>query len=413
MNFLEKYLKYKNKYLKLKNQFGGTCTICNMDHQGTSCPQYDKSSISPATAAAPASTAAAPAATAAAPAAAAAPAEATAAAAEATAAAPAEATAAAAEATAAAAEAPVEAVEQQLRDDSKIINMYKYMKAYDINTSIQNIINKIFLDTDYIFKNQIYFINSGMIKIKNGENIDENIIILKSGDFMSDDIDLTTHSFDYLTPVLSKYRDMNLFITIAPVTLKEYYLPLFLDQYLEENQSEELVVMIIGRNYNAEYTGFGIDMKTINDYLGVIKTKFNTRVKFIHVYTNFNFNILEFKCTEQELQMTKPVLRSFLPKRFSKIFKGFLSNNYHNRKLNILYIGFNSCGKIENIDNEDINNIFIGCDSFKYKSENINFDTSKHCSNFRYPANTFSDVPVECKISYEVISKFLQDQLRS
>lgn len=368
MNFLEKYLKYKNKYLKLKNQIGGTCTICNMDHQGTSCPQYDKSFTHLLLLADP-------------------------------------------EMKLSAAADPE--MKPSAAAEPKIINMYKIMSAYDINKNIGTVVSKRFLESDYIFNNQIYFINSGMIKIKNGENIDENIIILKSEDFMSDDIDLTTHSFDYLTYVLSKYRDMNLFITFAPGLIKEYYFPLFLDQYLEENLSEKLVVMIIGRSYT-NYPAYEIRIADINEYIGKIKTKFGTRIKFIHVYTNFDFNILTDRYTYV----------------FNENFKKFLHDNKSDRELNILYIGFSLCGMIR-YSTEDIDYILIGCYGYDYKDRHIEFTidlkdveySDRKNATFNFPQyssdqkcsyifplkNIMIDMPNECKINYDMIKDIIKE----
>ena len=56
----------------------------------------------------------------------------------------------------------------------------------------------------------------------------------------------------------------------------------------------------------------------------------------------------------------------------------FLNDNYRSDKLNILYIGFNACGLISNIEGiENTNYVLIGCDCIKYKTNQFCFNETK------------------------------------
>jgi hypothetical protein len=150
-------------------------------------------------------------------------------------------------------------------------------------------------------------------------------------------------------------------------------------------------------------------MKTINDYLGEIKTKFGTRVKFIHVYTNFDFNI-------------RIDQHNFV---FNEQFKKFLSSNKSTRILNILYIGFSMCGNTS-YNTQDIDYILIGCYGYDYKDKHelfnidlkdvdypdrmnatLNFPQNSSDQRCKYiaPRNMMINMPKECKITYDMIKK--------
>lgn len=99
--------------------------------------------------------------------------------------------------------------------------------------------------------------------------------------------------------------------------------------------------------------------------VGTLKDKYGSRIKFIHVYVNFNLNLFEDNMT---LIKTKQIY-------LNSNFINFLNMNYRFNKFNILYIGFNACGLIANI--EGIINtkyILIGCDCIKYSSNQISFN---------------------------------------
>ena len=131
------------------------------------------------------------------------------------------------------------------------------------------IINKFF-GNEKIIKDDIIFvdhINNELITIEDTENIDRNIFILKTLE-NQDDKFVSQLSFEYLTTVLNEYQDINIFISFASLNIKDFYLPKFMDEYLELNAEEKLTVFFTGKDYSSSI--FPLNITTLNEYLGTV-----------------------------------------------------------------------------------------------------------------------------------------------
>jgi hypothetical protein len=242
---------------------------------------------------------------------------------------------------------------------------------------------------DIVTNENLYF--------KNAENIDRNIIICNYDNSSLDDNYMTEFSFEYLTDVLKKHPDTNLFISFAPLNVKDFYLPKFLEEFLDSNVNEKLTIIFIGKNYSDNMTNFFLNMSVLNNYLKLIKEKYSERINLIHVYVNFRF-ILH---VDNKIKLTNDTINSEI---LTSNFLYFLNNNYRNEKLNILYIGFNACGLIENINGiENTDYILIGCDCVKYKNNVLSLPEKNYKKITINNSKVMIDVIDSNKITYEMI----------
>lgn len=228
----------------------------------------------------------------------------------------------------------------------------------------------------------------------NFSNIDLNIFMLKLKDNILKDDKMTDNLWCYLTGILKnpEFSNNNLFISIAPVTLKEYYFPLFLEEYLIANHDQYVTVVIFGMNYR-DYPGFSVKMEDINELYGNIKERFGNRVKIIHVYTNFYLQLVNTRIYHE-------------PFVFTKNFLHFLSVNTRDDKLNVLYNGVDRCGFVKNFKGiETTDFILMGCDCLMYKDKQIllpeqNYDNMIISSEIN---KTIGDIIESNKIKLETL----------
>lgn len=235
--------------------------------------------------------------------------------------------------------------------------------------------------------------NSNVI---NAENIDRNIIFCNYGDSGLDDNFMTNFSFEYISRILKEnYPDTNLYISFAPLDIKDFYLPKFLEEFLDSNINEKLTVVFIGKDYSDRfYTSFSLDIKILNNYLKLIKEKYSERINLIHVYINFRFILYDYNSKNM-------ISREYF---FTTNFINFLNNNYRNEKQNILYIGLNACGLIEKVYGiENTDYILIGCDYIKYKNNVLGLPEKNFDYITKYYPNKMSEVIDSNKITYEMI----------
>jgi len=296
--------------------------------------------------------------------------------------------------------------------NNKLCEIYTRGKliGIDMNFISTRLYKKLFGEYCYIDEtNNIVYANFGSEAIDKNctfNNIDKNIFVLKTKECVLDNTILSEYFDNYLTNEIKNLPNYtepnnNLFITIAPVTLKDYYFPLFFDEYLSENPNEKLTIIIIGKNYDETSGGFDLDFTKVNNYFGEIKKKFANRIYVIHVYINFQFLI------------TNHSYGLDIPKCFNKPFLDFLLTNTFVGKLNILYIGFNSCGYVKNFFGIGITNfILIGCDCIKYKNKTILLPEQEYhkiVEHSSLKSINFDTIVNSNQINYKMISDILNN----
>jgi hypothetical protein len=273
------------------------------------------------------------------------------------------------------------------------IPLFKHTMGIDRQSPlISNIINKFF-SAETTIKDDIIFIdhtNNDVSMIENTENIDRNILILKILKTQEDEM-VSSLSFEYLSRVLNEYQDTNIFISFAPLNVKDFYLPKFMDEYLELNPEEKLTIVFTGREYSSHT--FPLNITILNEYLGIIKNKYGSRINIIQVYINFELNLFEnYKSRYQN-------------KKINFNFINFLNENYRSDKMNILYIGFNACGLISNIEGiENTNYVLIGCDCIKYKTNQLCFDETNFMKITPENNSMMIEIIGENKISLDLLN---------
>jgi hypothetical protein len=242
----------------------------------------------------------------------------------------------------------------------------------------------------------IDIIGEDNLNVNNAENIDRNIIIHNYLDSGLDNNYMTNFAFEYLTKVLKNYPDTNLFVSFAPLDIKDFYLPKFLEEFLDSNIDEKLTVIFIGKDYTDRLNvSFSLNMQILNNYLKSLKEKYSLRINLIHVYINFNFVLYD----NSEIK-----LKSLPENNLTTNFVNFLNINYRNEKLNVLYIGFNSCGFIKIIKGIEITDyILIGCDCIKYKNNIIDLPEKNYQNITIYHSNNMSEIIDSNKINYGMI----------
>ena len=251
----------------------------------------------------------------------------------------------------------------------KQIPIFENTRGIDYPSLIVSKISNKFFSSETSVIDDVVFIdhkNNDMFFIENTNNIDRNIFILKTLEVQEDKI-VSQMSFKYLTTMLREYQDTNIFISFAPLNVKDFYLPKFLEEYLESNPEEKLTVFFTGKDYSS-FT-FPLNIRILNEYLGILKNKFSSRINFIQVYVNFNFDLFENNSSQSLSLMDDEKIS------LNSNFINFLNENYRDKKLNILYIGFNACGLISNVEGiTNTNYILIGCDCIKYKTNQLCFN---------------------------------------
>jgi len=227
-------------------------------------------------------------------------------------------------------------------DSMSMEQLYKIIMKKDVNIEF---LNKYFckykgeprpenLLVYHTIKNET--IGDIIYKLKDFDNIDESIIFASKVDIDS----YTIYINNYIKFVIDKYNT-HLYISLAPVTLEEFYLPSFIQEYLDINPDECFTILIIGSGYDMSCTGFKICPSEINTFINKFNSKYNERIKFIHIYTLFLFP--------------------------SELLNMILENNYKNQKINIFYDGTQACGLISSRMMSNNKYLHIGCDGFKYK----------------------------------------------
>jgi hypothetical protein len=173
---------------------------------------------------------------------------------------------------------------------------------------------------------------------------------------------------------------------MAPLFIKEYYIPSFIKEYLRNNPEEQFLIVIIHSNF--EYGGGVFDNLNINDINQFISEEkllpYSQRLNIIHIQTNFDLNV-----KDQNIQ-------------------DFCGSIYRPGKLNILYFGFSVCGNNPNVINPlPPNYLLIGCGFYKY---NQRIERFGYIQNFIYDQENIENVFQHIDQKYEeLLQKFRLD----
>lgn len=213
--------------------------------------------------------------------------------------------------------------------------------------------------------------------------------------------------YDYFQNLItnSKYNEYNLYVAIAPITMAEFYLPSFLRDFLDKNPEEKLLILITALKYNESSTSLNtINVNDIYQYLSELKMKYGERIKFIHWYSTFYTSLRENNPNYENFKFTTNAINFY--------------NNIKKSKLNIMYIGLLTCGKIEHLkdklkDTKLFPNgyLYIGCDAYIYNDKILK--NNETCRNTMVPtkSQTLAAAPgldrssiEKCNISFETVN---------
>jgi len=175
----------------------------------------------------------------------------------------------------------------------------------------------------------------------------------------------------YLIENLNTDKNSNLYLSIAPTTLVDFWLPNFIIETLETQEEEKYTIIIFGFDYKNTDSGFNIDLyndiilKIYEKYTREKINSFGDRLRIIHIYGYF------------------PVSKSIPMEVITQNF----FDNFKSNKKNFCYYGINDCGTLfkscgKNLLAYDIytnlDYIFIGCDGLFYKEKKIIYNNHQN-----------------------------------
>ena len=235
----------------------------------------------------------------------------------------------------------------------------------------------------------------------NNTNFNKDYYFIKKNNLELLDDPNTSIYYDKIKNILEEYPNMNQYIAIAPGTIKEFYIPSFIKEYLTKNVDERFIIIIINKNINYG-AGYNLNADNINSYIGEEKKEaYGDRLNIVHIYINFFFN------------------------HNSDQFEPFLNSIYRPNKLNIIYTGFRICGQTFELEFNPNNYLVIGCNGYRYNDRKIYFTepvlnynndnieffkNEQKCGNV-VPRigrpNNLINMPQSCKISLEMVNNIM------
>jgi len=253
-----------------------------------------------------------------------------------------------------------------LKYRSKYIALKKQLGG--INAQIQHAIslnmNRTLLDrTVNNFKTKLHFIEGPDYESENMlfihdrvdiGNFDENHYFINKKETEIQPAEY----YNRIRDIINRYPNINLYIAMAPLFIKEYYVPSFIKEYLRNNPEERFVIVIIHSNFDYD-GGNNLNINELNQFISEEKqSPYSQRLHIIHIRTNFNLKVDSADIQE------------------------FLGNVYRPNKLNILYFGFKICGNDSNVINPvPLNYLLIGCGFYRY---NGRIERFQYIDNFIY-----------------------------
>jgi hypothetical protein len=263
----------------------------------------------------------------------------------------------------------MEYYKKYLKYRSKYIALKKQLGG--INAQVQQSIslnmrmnNKLSEGTVNSYKKKLHFVegqdyeSDDMLFIRDRDdvgNFDENHYFIRKN------IEYNIQPAEYynrIRDIINRYPNINLYIAMAPLFIKEYYIPSFIKEYLRNNPEERFVIVIIHSNFDYS-VGNNFNINELNQFVSEEKqSPYGQRLNIIHIRTNFDLEV-----NDQNIQ-------------------DFCGSVYRPNKLNILYFGFKVCGNYPNeINPLPPNYLLIGCGFYRY---NRRIEEFGYIPNFNY-----------------------------